>query len=114
MAQKKELQKKHEQQQMAIQRVRLPKGREVLGVLEQRLGSSRSRVRCLDGKERICRIPGRLRRRLWVREKDIVIVEPWEYDGDIKGDIVHKYRFNQVYWLKKKGYLKGLEEAEEF
>lgn len=113
MAMKKELQRKHEQYQLEIQRVRLPRGREVYGVLEQRLGSSRSRVRCLDGKERICRIPGRLRRRLWVREGDIVLVEPWEYD-DSKGDVVHKYRFNQVRWLKNKGYLKGLEEAEEF
>ena len=90
MAQKKELQRKFEQQQMEIQRVRLPRGREVFGVLDQRLGSSRSRVRCLDGKERVCRIPGRLRRRLWVREGDIVIVEPWEFDNT-KADILFKY-----------------------
>lgn len=110
---KKELQRKHEQYQMDIQRVRLPKGREVFGILVQRLGSSRSRVRCLDGKERICRIPGRLKRRLWVRGGELVLVEPWEYAND-KGDIVHKFKYSQVNWLKKKGYLKGLEEAEEF
>lgn len=110
---KKELQRKFEQSQMELQRVRLPRGREVFGILVQRLGSSRSRVKCLDGKERNCRIPGRLKRRLWVREGNIILVEPWEYD-DNKGDIVYKYRINQVSWLKKKGYLKGLEEAEEF
>ena len=113
MSIKKELQRRHEQHQMEIQRVRLPRNREVFGVLEQRLGSSRSKVKCLDGKERICRIPGRLKRRLWVREGDIILVEPWEYD-DSKGDVVHKYRRSQIAWLKKKGYLKGLEESEEF
>lgn len=113
MSIKKELQRRHEQQQMEIQRVRLPKGREVFGVLEQRLGASRSKVKCLDGKERICRIPGRLKRKLWVREGDIILVEPWEYD-DSKGDVVHKYRYSQIAWLKKRGYIKGLEESEEF
>ena len=113
MSMKKELERKYEQQQMEFERVRLPKGREVFGVLVQRLGASRSKVKCLDGKERNCRIPGRLKRRLWVREGDVVLVEPWEYVDD-KGDIVHKYKPTQVGWLKKKGYLKGLEESEEF
>ncbi|MBI2152052.1 translation initiation factor eIF-1A [Candidatus Woesearchaeota archaeon] len=92
-------------------RVRLPIGQEVLGVVQQRLGGSRMRVLCLDGKERICRIPGRLRRALWVRESDVVIIEPWELGGDAKGDVVHKYRNKaEVDFLKKKGYLKNLPE----
>jgi translation initiation factor 1A len=97
-----------------IRRVKIPKGKQVLGVLDQRLGGSRMRVKCLDKKTRICRIPGKLKRRLWVREGDIVLVEPWEFGGDEKGDILFKYRPNQVAWLKKKGYLKKLEESEEF
>src|SRR4030042_213589 len=96
-----------------IIRVRLPRNNEVFGLLDRRLGGSRCEVRCLDGKTRVCRIPGRLKRRLWVREGDVVLVEPWEYVND-KGDIVYKYRINQVNWLKRKGYLKGLEESEEF
>lgn len=97
-----------------VVRVRLPRGEEVLGILERRLGGSRCEVRCLDGKTRICRIPGRLKRRLWVREGDIVLVEPWEYGGDAKGDIVYKYRQIQVDWLKKNGHLDKLEEMDEF
>ncbi len=97
-----------------IQRVKLPRGDESIGLLIARLGGSRCRVRCLDGKERICRIPGRLKRSLWVRENDIVIVEPWEFGGDEKGDIIFKYRPVQVKWLKKKGYLDELEEMDEF
>ena len=95
-------------------RVRTPREEEVLGILEQRLGASRNRVRCFDGKTRICRIPGRLKRKLWVREGDIVLVEPWELSGDQKGDIIFKYKPNQAQFLKKKGYLDKLDEFEEF
>ena len=92
-------------------RVRLPSGQEVIGIVQQRLGASRMRVLCLDGKERICRIPGRLRRGLWVRERDVVIVEPWELGGDKSGDVIYKYRSKaEVNFLKKKGYLKKVEE----
>ena len=94
-----------------VVRVRIPKGKELLGIVQQRLGGSRMRVQCLDGKERICRIPGRLRRALWVREKNIVIIEPWELGGDTKGDVVYKYRSKaEVAFLKRKGYLKNLED----
>jgi translation initiation factor 1A len=95
-------------------RLKLPRGNQVLGLLEQRLGGSRTRIRCLDGKTRICRIPGRLKRFLWVREGDIVLVEPWELGGDDKGDIIFKYKRNQVDSLRNKGYLKGLEDIDEF
>ncbi len=92
-------------------RVRLPIGKEVLGVVQQRLGGSRMRVLCLDGKERICRIPGRLRRELWVRDGDVVLVEPWELGGDEKGDVVYKYRSKtEVEFLKKKGYLQNIQD----
>jgi len=111
---KKEQEQREEQLQQEISRVKLPRGRQVLGLLDQRLGASRTRVNCLDGKTRICRIPGRLKRKLWVREGDIVLVEPWELGGDEKGDIIFKYRPSQVEWLKRKGYLKKLEETEEF
>lgn len=91
-------------------RVRIPKDKEILGIVQQRLGGSRMRVSCLDGKERICRIPGRLRRSLWVRENDVILVEPWELGGDEKGDIVYKYKNKaEVEFLKRKGYLKDIE-----
>lgn len=106
-----ELAEKREQE---ISRIKLPRGSQTLGILEQRLGGSRMRIRCLDGKERICRIPGRLKRRLWVREGDIVIVEPWEFSGDDKGDLVYKYTPTQVGWLKRKGHLSKLEDMDEF
>ncbi len=99
------------EEEQEVIRVRLPRNKEVLGIVQQRLGGSRMRVLCLDNRERICRIPGRLRRALWVREEDVVIVEPWELGGDQKGDIVYKYKSKaEVAFLKKRGYLKNLEE----
>jgi len=97
-----------------ISRVRLPKGTETLGLVEQRVGGSRMVVKCFDGKTRMCRIPGRLKKFLWVRERDIIIVEPWEFGGDEKGDVVFKYRINQVEFLRKKGHLKSFDQIEEF
>lgn len=103
-----------EQEQLDISRIKLPRGREVFGIVEQRLGGSRMYVKCLDGKTRICRIPGRLKRKLWVREGDVVIAEPWELSGEDKGDIVYKYKKSQVNYLKKQGHLKAVEDLEEF
>ncbi len=114
MSKKKEEQARQEAIQQEISRVKLPRNNQVFGILEQRLGGSRNRVRCLDGKTRICRIPGRLKRRLWVREGDLLLVEPWEHGGDEKGDIIFKYRPTQVNFLKKKGYLDKLDEFNEF
>jgi translation initiation factor 1A len=96
-----------EEEQEEFVRVKLPRGREVIGVVEQRLGGSRSRVKCFDGKARICRIPGRLKRRLWIRESDTVLVEPWELDNE-KGDIIFKYRPIHIQILKKKGLIKDV------
>ena len=97
-----------------ITRVRLPRGREVLGVVQQRFGGSRMKVRCLDGKSRVCRIPGRLKRKLWVRDGDILLIEPWELGGDEKGDVVFKYKPIQADVLRRRGMLKPLENADEF
>ena len=114
MSKKKEEQERQDAIQNEISRIKLPRGNQTFGILEQRLGASRTRVRCLDGKTRICRIPGRLKRKLWVREGDIIIVEPWEYSGDKKGDIIFKYTPTQTSFLRKRGYLKQMEEFKEF
>ena len=100
-------------QEQQVFRVKLPRGKETLGIIEQRLGGSRMTVRCFDGKKRVCRVPGRLKKKLWLREGDVILVEPWEFGGDEKGDVIHKYRINEVDWLKKKGYLEEQEEFEE-
>ena len=95
-------------------RVRIPRDKEVIGILETRLGGSRMRVKCFDGKIRICRIPGRLKRKLWLRPGDFVLIEPWQLGGDDKGDVIFTYKPNQIEWLKKKGIIKEGVDADEF
>jgi translation initiation factor 1A len=97
-----------------VTRVRLPRNEETLAVVEQRLGASRVKARCLDGKTRICRIPGRLKKNLWVREGNYVIIQPWEFGGDEKGDIIYKYNLTQAKFLKNKGHLKKIDDLDEF
>ena len=93
------------QEEQVVTRVRLPRGEEVIGIIEQRLGGNKMLVNCLDGKTRNCRVPGRLKRELWLRPGDVVIIELWELDKN-KGDVIFKYRPNQIEWLKNHGYLK--------
>jgi len=90
-----------------VTRVRTPKGRELLGRVEMLHGGRRMRVKCSDDKIRICRVPGRVRVPR-IREEDYVLIEPWEIEGDKKGDVLYKYRANQVDWLRRKGFLKNL------
>ena len=101
---------KQEQAKKKI-RVKLPKGKEILGTIVNRHGGNKMNVSCLDGKSRNCRVPGRLKRYLWLRPGDIVLIQPWELDNT-KGDILFKYPSSQILWLKKNGYLK--EKEEEF
>ena len=96
-------------QEPVFVRVRTPRNKEVLGIIEQRVGANRMIVKCLDGKQRNCRIPGALRRRLWLRAGNTVIVEPWEFDGDTRGNVIFKYTPAQIDWLKRKGFLKDIE-----
>ena len=103
--------KDNNQEEPKITRARLPRGKEVIGIIEQRLGGNKMLVNCLDGKTRICRVPGRLKRQLWLRPNDVVIIEPWELDHE-KGDVIYKYRLNQIEWLKRNNYLET--EKTEF
>lgn len=94
-----------------IARAPLPKKGQMIGIIEQRLGGNKMNVNCTDGKTRNCRVPGRLKRKLWLRPNDVVIIEPWELDNN-KGDVLFKYKPNQIEWLKANGYLE--KERMEF
>jgi len=46
-----------------------------------------------------------MKRRAWVRRGDIVLVSPWDFQFEERGDIIWRYKRNQVGWLREKGYL---------
>jgi len=86
-------------------RLRFPREGEVLGLVLGLMGGSRMKVACKDGKERMCRIPGKLKNKIWVKEGDVVIVRPFSIQGDIKGDVIWRYFPLQARILKEEGYI---------
>ncbi|HJL71604.1 MAG TPA: translation initiation factor eIF-1A [Candidatus Poseidoniia archaeon] len=78
-----------------------PKG-EMFAVAETFQGGSRLQVICEDGIRRMGRIPGKLRRRMWVRENDLLIVVPWSFQ-DSRADVKFRYTPTQTANLKRRG-----------
>lgn len=91
-------------------KVPLPDGKKVIGIIDELVGWAHARVRCFDGKTRICRVPKRISKRIWLKRGEYVLVDPWEIEGDKKGDIIHIYSKTEVEWLRKHGYLEIEEE----
>jgi len=85
--------------------MKLPVANDVLGIAVKLLGYDRIMVKCQDGHERLCRIRGKIKRRVWVRIGDIVLVSPWDFQSDTRGDIFWRYRKTQSEWLRSNGYL---------
>ena len=54
----------------------LPVANDVIGIAKKMLGFDRVLVSCQDGKERLCRIRGKMKRRMWIRLGDVVLVSP--------------------------------------
>lgn len=87
-------------------RVKMPnrKINEMFALAEQILGGRRVTILCEDGETRLARIPGKMRRRQWVREGDLIIVWPWDFQ-DSKADVKHRYTKTQAMYLSRKGVL---------
>lgn len=91
-----------------ISRIRIPKEGEILGIVELMLGSDKLRVQCNDGKERLVRIPGKMRKRVWIRVGDLILIQPWKVMSDRRADVIWRYTKTQAGWLERKGYLKNI------
>jgi translation initiation factor 1A len=98
--------KKKVKSEEELKNMMLPIANDVLDIAEKMLGFDRVMVKCQDGHERLCRIRGKMKRRMWIRRGDIVLVSPWDFQSDKRGDIIWRYKRNQAEWLRSKGYLK--------
>jgi translation initiation factor 1A len=87
-------------------RVPLPKRKvnEMFAIADQILGGRRVRAVCEDGESRLARIPGKMRRRQWVREGDLIVVQPWDFQ-DEKANVCMRYTKTQSLYLSRKGVL---------
>jgi translation initiation factor 1A len=84
--------------------LRMPEEGEVFAEVLDMLGANRVKVRCADGEQRTVRIPGRMQKRVWIREGDVVLVEPWDWQ-DEKGDITWRYEKSEADQLREEGHL---------
>jgi len=106
---RKSTKKKGQKKPEEVRKIRLPRRDELemFGLITQMFGANQVKVFCEDQVERNCRIPGKMRKRAWMRERDIVIVKLWDFQKS-KADIAWRYLGFQVEYLKKKGYLEKL------
>ncbi len=90
------------------ERVRLPRRHEgeMFATVIELKGGSRMTVQSEDGKERMCRIPGRIRKRLWIKSGDTIIIKPWEVEAESKCDLEYRYTAAQADSLRRRGFLK--------
>jgi translation initiation factor 1A len=83
----------------------MPAPGDVLGIAVRLLGYDRLMVKCQDGNERLCRIRGKMKRRVWIRQGDVVLVSPWDFQSDKRGDILWRYTRAQAEMLRRRGLL---------
>ncbi len=87
-------------------RLRLPKKseNEMFAIAERLMGGSRMNVICADGKSRLARIPGKLKRTARVRAGDLLIIKPWSVQDD-KADVIYRYTKTQSKILSRRNLL---------
>ncbi len=90
-------------------RYRMPdhKKREMFAIADQLLGASKMIVMCEDGKSRMARIPGKMKRRMWIKPGDLVIIQPWDFQDD-KADVKYRYLRTQSSNLSRRGLIPEL------
>ncbi len=81
---------------------KLPSGDMQFAVIREFSGGSRFVALCEDGKNRMVRIPGKLKRRMWCRVNDLILIKPWPIQGDSKSDLVYRYLPAEKNWLTKR------------
>jgi len=86
-----------------IKKVKLPykpKG-ELMGIVKEISGGSRLVALCEDGNTRMVRIGGRLKKKMWVRVNDYIIVKKWTVQSDKKSDLVYRYTKTQLEYMRR-------------
>ena len=97
--------KRQVKNESALKEIRIPEEGELFGRVLKMLGGENVMIKCTDGLTRRGRIRGKLKRRVWIRDNDIVIIAPWDFKEKERGDIVWRFTLPQVDWLKQNGHI---------
>lgn len=68
------------------------------------LGNGRLEALCFDGEKRLAHIRGKLRKKVWINQGDIILLSLRDYQ-DEKGDVIMKYTSDEARSLKAYGEL---------
>lgn len=68
------------------------------------LGNGRLEALCFDGEKRLAHIRGKLRKKVWINQGDIILLSLRDYQ-DEKGDVILKYSADEARSLKAYGEL---------
>lgn len=82
---------------------RRPRG-EVFAIASQLVGAARIRVMGEDGAPRMGRITGKMKKKMWIREGDLLIIRPWGFQEG-KADILFRYSRTQAQYLSRRKIL---------
>ena len=97
--------KRQVKSESALKEIRLPEEGELFGRVLKMLGGENVLIKCDDNVTRRGRIRGKLKRRVWIRDNDIVIIAPWDFKEGDQGDIVWRFTLPQVQWLKENNHI---------
>jgi len=89
-------------------RIKMPNKKmgELFGRVVDILGNDRMEVFAEDGKHYIGRIRGKIKKRVWIRKGDLVVVNPWDWATETKDErgkceITWRYMKNEISWLSR-------------
>jgi len=68
------------------------------------LGNGRLEALCFDGTKRQCHIRGKLRKKVWINQGDIILIGLRDYQ-DAKADVILRYNPDEARSLKSYGEL---------
>ena len=96
-------------------RIKMPNRR--LGEMFARVvdiyGNDRMEVFCEDGKHRVGRIRGKIKKRVWIRKTDLVVINPWAFETEVidklgKCEISWRYTKSEISWLDRNNRIPSL------
>ena len=94
---------KHKKGKNSIQstHLRLKEENEEYAKVISALGNCRFKIQCSDGIERIGTVRGNMRKKKYVNQDNIVLIERWDELQSNKCSIIHVYKEEHVKKLKK-------------
>merc|ERR1719276_781558 len=67
---------------------------------------------CFDGTKRLCHIRGKLRKKVWINQSDIILIGLRDFQ-DAKADVILKYNSDEARNLKSYGEFPESDKINE-